>query len=188
MFSEPKDKFEEEKKFILKKAKEGIQTNIPLSSFQKKYIKNLLFFSMMKASANETVIPKNFIKLVNKIMKKLRLQILKKQLMETEEDYLDENLEVELNNIIAHEQRLNLSALSKALFPKNIVAEIKKSSEGLSSKEVIKRIMNLRQAHENQRETPEEARKREQRIKKYERQRQLQNMRYRGLERERSRS
>lgn len=187
-FDDVKDKFAEEKRFILEQARDGIKSNIPLSSFQKKYVKNLLFFSLIKALANETVTPKNFIKLVNKIFKKILFQIFKRQIPDMDEEYFDENMEIELNNLIAREQMFNLEMLSNALQAKNIVAEIKKISEGLSSREVIKKIINLRQAKENQRETPDEARKREQRIRQYERQRQRANMRYRGIERQRTRS
>lgn len=143
----------------------------------------------MKSSANETVIPKNFVKLVNKTLKKFLVNLLKKHLPTAEgDDYYDENLEVELNNIMANEQRLNLEQLSQALQPKNIIAEIRHASEGISSREVIKKILAIRGAHENQRETPEEARKRERRIREYQNQRQMEKSRVRSFQRERSRS
>ena len=56
-------------------------------------------------------------------------------------------------------------------------------AEGLSAQEVIKRITALREINSNQRETPDEERKRQQRIRDYEKQRQRQNTRLLEMER-----
>ena len=61
--------FEKERKEVLDAAKEGIRGNINLSNKQKRYVKNLLLFSLMRASVNGTVTPRNFLKLVNKLFK-----------------------------------------------------------------------------------------------------------------------
>ena len=73
-------KFENERKFVLNLAKQGIDINVNLTSQQKKYIKNLLLFALMNASSNTTVTDKNFISLVNKLFKTYLVKILKEVL------------------------------------------------------------------------------------------------------------
>ena len=100
-----------------------------------------------------------------------------------DEDFYDENLDVEINRVIANEQFLNMNLIQQSLTPKNIIAQIRTLADGLSAQEVIKRITELRELNSNHRETPDEAKQREKRIKEYERQRQLQHMRFLELER-----
>lgn len=180
----PDEKFEEERQEIFSMIKDGIHTNIPLKKAQKKYLKNLLYFSVMKATANTTVTKPNFTKLVGRLFKKYIVKIIHGSVKklpnynpnETEEFY-DENIEVEINNIIANEQLLDLHRIQQSLTPQNIIGQIRTLSEGLNAQEIIKRVMAIRDLNSNHRETPEEARERERRAKEYERQRQFQKTR-----------
>ena len=173
---EQRDKFEEEKKEILEISRKGLESNIPLKPVQKKYLKNLLLYSMMSASANKTVSKKNFKGLVKRLFKKFIIKILRINLGQDDE-YWDENLEVELNNIIANEQRLNLQNLSETLTPKNIIEQIRQASEGINARTVLAKLLALREAKANHRETPEEMRERNQRQREYQRQREMQRVR-----------
>lgn len=183
-------KFEQERQEILKAVKNGIETNIPMPKSQKRYLKNLLLFSLMRASKNQTVTKPNFIKLVAKQFKKYLVKIIHGSVKNMpnhnpyeDEDFYDENLDVEINRVIANEQFLNMNLIQQSLTPKNIIAQIRTLADGLSAQEVIKRITELRELNSNHRETPDEAKQREKRIKEYERQRQLQHMRFLELER-----
>ncbi len=184
------NKFEEERQEILAMVRNGIQTNIPMKKTQKRYLKNLLLFSLMRASKNPTVTKPNFMKLVAKQFKKYIVKIIHGSVKNMpnhnpyeDEDFYDENLEVEINRVIANEQFLNMELIQQSLTPKNIIGQIRTLADGLSAQEVIKRITALREINSNQRETPDEERKRQQRIRNYERQRQMQNMRFLELER-----
>lgn len=184
------NKFEEERREILAMVKGGIQTNIPLKKTQKRYLKNLLLFSLMRASKNPTVTKPNFMKLVAKQFKKYIVKIIHGSVKNmpnhnpNEDEYFyDENLDVEINRVIANEQFLNMQLIQQSLTPKNIIGQIRTLADGLSAQEVIKRITALREINSNQRETPDEERKRQQRIRDYERQRQRQNMRLLEMER-----
>ena len=92
--------FIKEREFVLDLAKKGIEGNIKLSRQQKKYIKNLLLFALMNASANSSVTNKNFLKLVNKLFKGFLVKIIKESLDDDDDD-IEEALDVELNKIIA---------------------------------------------------------------------------------------
>lgn len=184
------NKFEEERREILAMVKGGIQTNIPMKKTQKRYLKNLLLFSLMRASKNPTVTKPNFMKLVAKQFKKYIVKIIHGSIKNMpnhnpneDEDFYDENLDVEINRVIANEQFLNMSLIQQSLTPKNIIGQIRTLADGLSAQEVIQRITALKEINSNHRETPEEERKRQQRIRDYERQRQMQNMRFLELER-----
>ncbi len=184
------NKFEEERQEILAMVRNGIQTNIPMKKTQKRYLKNLLLFSLMRASKNPTVTKPNFMKLVAKQFKKYIVKIIHGSVKNMpnhnpyeDEDFYDENLDVEINRVIANEQFLNMSLIQQSLTPKNIIGQIRTLADGLSAQEVIKRITALREINSNHRETPDEERKRQQRIRDYERQRQMQNMRFLELER-----
>lgn len=184
------NKFEEERQEILAMVRNGIQTNIPMKKTQKRYLKNLLLFSLMRASKNPTVTKPNFMKLVAKQFKKYIVKIIHGSVKNMpnhnpyeDEDFYDENLDVEVNRVIANEQFLNMSLIQQSLTPKNIIGQIRTLADGLSAQEVIKRITALREINSNQRETPDEERKRQQRVRNYERQRQMQNMRFLELER-----
>ncbi len=184
------NKFEEERQEILAMVRNGIQTNIPMKKTQKRYLKNLLLFSLMRASKNPTVTKPNFMKLVTKQFKKYIVKIIHGSVKNMpnhnpyeDEDFYDENLEVEINRVIANEQFLNMELIQQSLTPKNIIGQIRTLADGLSAQEVIQRIATLKEINSNHRETPEEERKRQQRIRDYERQRQLQNNRLLTMER-----
>lgn len=144
----------------------------------KKYLKNLLLFALMNASGNETVTNRNFIKLVNKLFKKFLIQIIKKAEDDDDDETFEEALDVELNRIVANKEMLDLQTLQSILTPSNIIANIKMNIDGLSQRQVLNKLLSLRDAFVNHRETPEEAREREQRQKEYE----LQKKRERVLE------
>ncbi len=188
--SDNQDRFEEERQEVLRLAKHGIETNIPLKPAQKKYLKNLLLFSLMRASNNQTVTKPNFINLVKKLFKKYVVKIVHGSVKKMpnhnpleDEEFYDENLEVEINNIIANEQLLDLQLIQQSLTPQNIIGQIRQLSDGLQTQQVIKRIMTLREINSNHRETPDEARMREKRQREYQRQRQNQRVMVRQRER-----
>lgn len=172
------EKFKKERDLVLEAAKNGITGNIKLSERQKKYIKNLLLFALMNASSNETVTNKNFIKLVNKLFKGFLLKILKESLDDDDEDWEDA-IEVELNRIMAN--KVLLKNMEQMLTPEKIAIFLKNNTNGISQKNLIKHLMELREAKSNYRETPKERAKRERNIKEYE----LSKVRQRMMERER---
>lgn len=172
------EKFSKEREQVLRVARQGISSNIPLAGVQKKYLKNLLLFALMNASGNETVTNRNFIKLVNKLFKKFLIQIIKKAEDDDDDETFEEALDVELNRIVANKEMLDLQTLQSILTPSNIIANIKMNIDGLSQRQVLNKLLSLRDAFVNHRETPEEAREREQRQKEYE----LQKKRERVLE------
>lgn len=172
------EKFSKEREQVLRAARQGIASNIPLAGVQKKYLKNLLLFALMNASGNETVTNRNFIKLVNKLFKKFLIQIIKKAEDDDDDETFEEALDVELNRIVANKEMLDLQMLQSILTPSNIIANIKMNIDGLSQRQVLNKLLSLRDAFVNHRETPEEAREREQRQKEYE----LQKKRERVLE------
>lgn len=180
------DKFAREKRQVMEAARKGISSNIPLQAVQKKYLKNLLLFSMMNASGNETVTRRNFVKLVNRLFKKFLTKLVVHN-SDTDEDDVDEGLEVELNQILANEQRLNLQELQALLTPEKIVAVIKAHTKGITQQQILNHLLSLRDLKANHRETPEEQREREKREKEYELQRKMERamemMNVRGHER-----
>ena len=173
------NKFKKERSLVLEAAKCGITGNIKLSSRQKKYVKNLLLFALMNASNNETVTNKNFIKLVNKLFKGFLLKIIKQSLDDDDDEDWDEAIEVELNRIMA--DKALLKNMEEVLTPENIQSFLKSSTNGISQKDLVKRLMALREAKANYRETPKERAKRERNIKEYE----LSKVRQRMMEHER---
>lgn len=167
------DKFAREKRLAMEAARKGISSNIPLKNVQKKYLKNLLYFSMMNAAGNETVTQRNFIRLVNRLFKKYLVKLVVHN-SDTDDDDAEEGLEVELNNILANEQRLNLQELQTLMTPENIIALIKNHTKGVSQRQILNHLLSLRDLKTNHRETPEEQREREERQKEYELQRKMQ--------------
>lgn len=171
--------FEEERQEVLNLAKHGIETNIPLKPAQKKYLKNLLLFSLMRASINKSVTKLNFIKLVKKLFKKYIVKIIHGSIKKMpnynpneDEDFYDENIEVEINNVIANEQLLDLHKIQHSLTPQNIIEQIRYLSDSLNDQQIIKRIITLRETNSNYRETPDEARERERRQREFQKERQ----------------
>ena len=162
------NKFKKETDIVLEAAKRGITGNLKLSRNQKKYIKNLLLFALMNASANQTVTNKNFIKLVNKLFKGFLLKILKESLDEDDDEDGDEILDVELNKIIASDSLLKNKDLEAVLTPEKINEFLKASTKGVSQKDILKRLIALREVKANYRETPTEQRKRERNQREYE--------------------
>lgn len=179
------DKFQKERNLVLEAAKQGITGNLKLSRYQKKYVKNLLLFALMNASNNDTVTGKNFIKLVNKLFKGFLLKLLKETLDDDDDEDWDEALNVELNKIIASEDLLKNADFAIALTPEKIVDFLKTSTNGISQKDLVKRLMALREVKANYRETPKEREKRERNQREYEMARTRQRMMERG---DRSRS
>jgi len=166
--------FEKERKEVLKAAKEGIRGNLNLSASQKRYVKNLLLFALMKASANGTVTPRNFLKLVNKLFKDSLLKII--GINDDDDDDWDDAFAVELNEIIASDEMLKNVDFEALLTPENIMVFLKDATKGVSQKDLIKRLMALRDAKINHRETPEEQKERQNRQREYELTRQRQRM------------
>ncbi len=160
-------RFPKERGKVLKAAGKGIDSNIPLTSLQNKYVKNLLLFALMNASGNETVTGRNFLKLVNKNFKGYLLKIIR-QILDDEDGEFDEALDVELNKIMADKNIINIQKLAQELTPSQIVDFIKSNTNGMSQKQLLKKMLTLRDMKVNHRETPEEQREREQRQKEYE--------------------
>ena len=170
------NKFDKERLQVLKAAKAGIKGNIKLSSRQKKYVKNLLLFALINASSNESVTNKNFIKLVNKLFKGFLVKIIKECLDDDDDTDFDEALNVELNKIIADTKLLDTKNIEELLTPEKIVSFLKNKTSGISQKQLLNRLLALREAKANHRETPQEKRERDQRRKERELQRQRENM------------
>ncbi len=143
----------------------------------------------MNASHNETVTPRNFIKLVNKLFKKYLVKIIKDILDEDAED-VDAALQVDLNQLNADGTMIDIETLVQNLSPSQIIAFIKTSTNGLSQKQMLDKLLALRDLKSNHRETPAEQKQREKRQKEYEmaRQRERMMVNSRGMVRERSRS
>ena len=91
-------------------------------------------------------------------------------------------MDVELNRIMA-DQKL-LKDMESTLTPEKILMFLKDNTKGVTQKDLIKRLMALREAKANYRETPREREKRERNIKEYE----LSKVRQRMMESERDRS
>lgn len=175
------DKFEKERAVVLEAAKHGISGNLKLSQRQKKYIKNLLLFALMNASGNETVTNRNFIKLVNKLFKGFLLKLIKESLDDDEDDEdWGEALDVELNKIIAEDSLLKATDLQAAFAPEKVFDLLKGATNGVSQKDLIKRLQAIRDVKMNYRETPKERAKRERNQREYELARTRQRMMERG--------
>lgn len=169
------EKFAAERSKVMHAANHGIDSNIPLAAVQKKYLKNLLLYAMMSATANEAVSNRNFIKLVNRLFKRYLKQIILKN-GDDDDDDVEEGLHVDLNKILANEELLDLQELGAILTPGNIVALIKNNTNGMSQRQILNKLLALRDMKANHRETPEEAREREERQKEYELQKKRQRM------------
>ncbi|MBS4772786.1 MAG: hypothetical protein KHX55_00740 [Proteobacteria bacterium] len=180
-------RFPKEREKVLDAARRGIDSNIPLSKLQNKYVKNLLLFALMNASSNETVTSRNFLKLVSRMFKGYLLKIIK-QILDDDDGEFDEALDVDLNKVQADKKIIDIETLAKELSPAQIVAFIKANTNGMTQKQLLKKMLTLRDMKVNHRETPEEQREREQRQKEYELARKREKMMVRGFERDRSRS
>ena len=107
------------------------------------------------------------------------LKILKESLDDDDDDD-DTILEVELNKIIASDSLLKNADLETILTPEKINEFLKASTKGVSQKDIVKRLIALREAKANYRETPSEQRKRERNQREYELARTRQRMMERG--------
>lgn len=180
-------RFPKEREKVLDAARRGIDSNIPLTKLQNKYVKNLLLFALMNASSNETVTSRNFLKLVSRMFKGYLLKIIK-QILDDDDGEFDEALDVDLNKVQADKKIIDIETLAKELSPAQIIAFIKANTNGMTQKQLLKKMLTLRDMKVNHRETPEEQREREQRQKEYELARKRERMMVRGFERDRSRS
>ena len=72
------------------------------------------------------------------------------------------------NNIIANDALLKAADIEKLLTPEKITAFLKANTNGVSQKDIVKRLMALREVKTNYRETPQEREKRERNRKEYE--------------------
>lgn len=179
-------RFSKEREKVLKAAHQGIDSNIPLSKLQNKYVKNLLLFALMNASSNETVTNRNFLRLVSRMFKGYLLKIIK-QILDEDDGEFEEALDVDLNKVQADKKIIDIETLAKELSPAQIVSFIKANTNGMTQKQLLKKMLTLRDMKVNHRETPEEQREREQRQKEYELARKRERMMVRGYERDRSR-
>ena len=168
------DKLKKEYDIVIEVIKKGISVNLYLSDAQKKYIKNLLLFALMNASNNETVTNKNFIKVVNKLFKGYLVKIIKDS-MDDDDDF-DEYLDVDLNHIIVNESLLKRTDLQQVFTPESIFNFLKLNTSGISRKDLVKKLLALREVKNNYRETPSEQKKREKRQKDFELQKQREYM------------
>lgn len=181
-----RDKFEEEKKNLLIQAQKEIESNIPLQKGQKKQLKIMLQFSIMRASNNDTVSTANLKKLANKIFKKLFVLILlgdkKKRRIDDDndndedEEFYNDNLKINLNLIAANAQNLDLKKISEKLSPLNIFSRMKTAVLTVPAKMILDKIKELRTQKINHRETPEELLEK-QRERERQRQRTMTNVR-----------
>lgn len=158
--------FEKERNEVLQAAKDGIRGNLKLNGKQKKYVKNLLLFALMRASSNGTVTPKNFLKLVNKLFKESLLKIIAEG--DDDDEGWDEALDVELNNIIASDEMLKHIDFDQLLTPENISMFLKGATNGVSQTNLVKKLLAMRDAKANYRETPDERKERVRRQKQNE--------------------
>jgi len=111
-----------------------------------------------------------------------------KQILDDDDGDFDEALNVDLNKIQADKKVINVEKLANDLSPTQIITFIKNNTHGMTQKQLLKKMLTLRDMKINHRETPEEQREREQRQKEYELTRKRERMMIRGYERERSRS
>lgn len=209
-WEEGRDKFEEEKKALISEAKKGIESNIPMHKIQKKYLKNLLLFSIMSAAKNPAKTSGGLRNAVNNLFKSLFItSIHSKKIIDDDEEegdgeYLDterffyQNLNISMNNIQANPNTVDTRKLAKLISPKNIMRQIKYMIMGFTSPEIIKRIKAMKALKTNHRETPQEMIERMRRTRAYEQTRKKglslqveqtrQNTYVRDFQRERSRS
>ena len=167
--------FEKERNEVLQAAKDGIRGNLKLNGKQKKYVKNLLLFALMRASSNGTVTPKKLN--INDSYKKQYLTYLSfigsllifiSGLIFLYIACNDEALDVELNNIIASDEMLKQIDFDQMLTPENISMFLKGATNGVSQTNLVKKLLAMRDAKANYRETPDERKERIRRQKQNE--------------------
>lgn len=70
-YEEGRNELAEKKKLLIAEVNKGISSNIPLRKEQKKYLKNMLLFVILRTSKSKSANPLNLQKIVNKAFKKL---------------------------------------------------------------------------------------------------------------------
>lgn len=164
---EPEDEMPiKEKKDIMAAIHKGINTNFPLSGLQKKYLKNLLLFSFMTVSANKDLSGSDLVKLVNGLFKKLIMDILKDEDGEEVENY-DNALTIDLNQIIADGQQISFQKLQDKITPSSIISVIKTNTQGLSQRQLLNRLLSLRNEKDRKKDEIEEEKKKKQEKEDY---------------------
>lgn len=162
-YEDGRDELAEKKKMLIEEVNKGINSNIPLRKEQKKYLKNMLLFVILRTSKSKSANPLNLQKIVNRAFKKLFVRMIFNQSSEEDldedEEFYDHNFIVNLNNIQANDNKMNLNKISSWISPKNIMTSLKEAVSGLLSK---KALAARKEVKVNHRETPEEilARKR----------------------------
>ncbi len=167
-----------EKKDIMAAIHKGIDTNILLSSLQKKYLKNLLIFSFMTVSADKEIKGSDLIKLVNGLFKKLIIDILKDEDGEEVENY-DNALTIDLNQIIADDKQISFQKIQEKITPSSIIGVIKTNTQGFSQRQLLNRLLSLRNEKARKKDDIEEEEKKKKREKEdfdYELQQQREQM------------
>ena len=100
-YEEGRNELAEKKKLLIAEVNKGISSNIPLRKEQKKYLKNMLLFVILRTSKSKSANPLNLQKIVNKAFKKLFVRMIFSQ---SNEEELEEDEEFYEHNFI-----LNLS-------------------------------------------------------------------------------
>ena len=123
----------------------------------------MLLFVILRTSKSKSANPLNLQKIVNKAFKKLFVRMIFTQSNEEEqeedEDFYAHNFIVNLNNIQANNNKMNLNKISSWISPKNIMSSLRDAVSGLLNKQSLAARKEVKINH---RETPEEilARKR----------------------------
>lgn len=184
-YEEGRNELAEKKKLLIAEVNKGISSNIPLRKEQKKYLKNMLLFVILRTSKSKSANPLNLQKIVNKAFKKLFVRMIFSQSneeeLEEDEEFYEHNFIVNLNNIQANGNKMNLNKISSWISPKNIMSSLRDAVSGLLSKQSL---AAKKEAKINHRETPEEilARKRMSRAMTEERQKLIMQEKSRDFE------
>lgn len=156
-FEEGRDESVEARKRLIAKAKDGIDSNIPLRKDQKKYLKNMLLFAILRTSRDSKG---DLSKKANKAFKKLFVRLVYTQNLNEEdqedEAFFEQNLNISFNHIQANHNKLDLKKLSNWLSPKNIMTQILNATGTLTNKQKLDRLAAKKDAKANHRETPQE--------------------------------
>ena len=184
-YEEGRNELAEKKKMLIAEVNKGISSNIPLRKEQKKYLKNMLLFVILRTSKSKSANPLNLQKIVNKAFKKLFVRMIFSQSneeeLEEDEEFYEHNFIVNLNNIQANGNKINLNKISSWISPKNIMSSLRDAVSGLLSKQSL---AAKKETKINHRETPEEilARKRMSRAMTEERQKLIMQEKSRDFE------
>ena len=140
-YEEGRNELAEKKKLLIAEVNKGISSNIPLRKEQKKYLKNMLLFVILRTSKSKSANPLNLQKIVNKAFKKLFVRMIFSQSneeeLEEDEEFYEHNFIVNLNNIQANGNKMNLNKISSWISPKNIMSSLRVAVSGLLSKQSL---------------------------------------------------